>query len=348
MALLTAACGAGKNQQSAQGTRPGQSLAATSAAPPAAGKCPLTGLDPDPGVKVDRFVLGVKIDGSIASKSPSGPSGLDAADIVFDEPIEGGFGRFLALYQCGNPTKVGPIREARPEDPSLLAQYGSGILASSGIPADVLAEVTQTAGLVNEDSVRHGSAYSRDTNGRVAPYNLFADPAKLRAYKPATSLKPLSGPPSQFSFMPAAATSTDSPSPTAKPKAGSIKFKLGPQVSYQYDAGTHSYIRSENGQPHLTDSGAQIRVVNVVIMWVQMNTGQITDAAGATTTPVPTVTGTGNAMLLSGGVEHDGTWTRPDATSVISLLDAAGRPMPLTPGNTWIHILSKEEPVYVQ
>jgi hypothetical protein len=32
----------------------------------------------------------------------------------------------------------------------------------------------------------------------------------------------------------------------------------------------------------------------------------------------------------------------------MSLLDAAGKPIPLTPGNTWIHILSKEEPVYVQ
>ena len=87
-------------------------------------ECPLTGLDPASGVKVDRSVLGVKIDGSIASKSPSGQSGLDSADIVYDEPVEGGFGRFFALYQCGNPTKVGPIREARPEDPSLLAQYG--------------------------------------------------------------------------------------------------------------------------------------------------------------------------------------------------------------------------------
>ena len=129
---------------------------------------------------------------------------------------------------------------------------------------------------------------------------------------------------------------------------GSIKFKLGPQIVYQYDAGSDAYLRSENGQGHLTDSGSQIRVVNVVIMWVKMNNGQITDAAGATTTPVPTVTGTGNTMVLTGGVEHDGTWSRPDATSVMSLLDAAGKPIPLTPGNTWIHILPKEEPVYVQ
>jgi hypothetical protein len=146
----------------------------------------------------------------------------------------------------------------------------------------------------------------------------------------------------------ATSAASDSPSPTSSPKAGSIKFKLGPQIAYQYDAGSHTYLRSENGQAHLTDSGAQIRVMNVVIMWVQMNTGQITDAAGATSTPVPTVTGTGNAMVLTGGVERDGTWSRPDETSVMSLLDAAGKPIPLTPGNTWIHILSKEEPVYVQ
>jgi hypothetical protein len=350
VAVVAAACGGGKSKPSTQGTQAGQAPAVVPPAPPAAGKCPLTGLDPPSDVRVDRFVLGVKIDGSVASKSPTGQSGLDAADIVYDEPIEGGFGRFLALFQCGNPTKVGPVREARPEDPSLLAQYGSGILASSGIPPDVLQQVTQTAGLVNEDSVRHGTAYSRDNAGRQAPYNLFADPAKLRAFKPSTALKPLSAPPSQFSFVPAAVSSTasDSPSPTGSPKAGSIRFKLGPQIVYQYDPGSDAYLRSENGQPHLTDSGAQIRVVNVVIMWVKMDTAQIADAAGNTTTPVPEVTGTGNAMVLTGGVEHDGTWSRADNTSVMTLQDAAGKPIPLTPGNIWIHILPKEEPVYVK
>jgi hypothetical protein len=348
--LVAAACGGGKPKASGQGSKPGQALPAPSAASPAAGKCPLTDLDPAPGVKVDRFVVGVKIDGSIASKTPSGQSGLDSADIVYDEPVEGGFGRFLAIYQCGNPTRVGPIREARPEDPSLLAQYGSGILASAGIPPDVLQMVTSTAGLVNADSIRHGTAYFRDSTGRQAPYNLFADPAKLRGLKvPAASVKPLSAPPSQFSFVPPVTpAASGSPGPSGSPKAGSIRFKLGPQILYQYDPATGSYRRSENGQPHVTDSGSQIRVVNVVVMWATMNNGQIADAAGNTTTPVPTVTGTGNAMVLTGGVERDGTWSRPDLTSVMSLLDAGGRPIPLTPGNTWIHIIPKEEPVYVQ
>ncbi len=351
LVLVATACG-GKQKPSGQGNGPAQAVAAQPGAPPAAGKCPLTDLDPATDAANNRPVLAVKIDGSIASKTPSGQSGLDSADIVYDEPIEGGFGRFLALYQCGSPTRVGPVREARIEDPDLLAQYGSAILASAGGPADVMAKVTATAGLVNADSVRHGTAFSRDTTGRQAPYNLFADPAKLRAIRaPATSTKPLAAPPSQFVFVPAitpTAGAGQSPSPKASPKAGSIKFKLGPQLTYQYDAASNAYLRNENGQPHLTDSGAQIRVVNVVVMWVQMNQGQITDASGTTTTPEPVVTGTGNTMVLTGGVERDGTWSRPDVSSLMSLLDAAGKPIPLTPGNTWIHILPKEEPVYVQ
>ncbi|HMC05001.1 MAG TPA: DUF3048 C-terminal domain-containing protein, partial [Actinomycetota bacterium] len=59
-------------------------------------------------------------------------------------------------------------------------------------------------------------------------------------------------------------------------------------------------------------------------------------------------TGTSNTMVLTGGVEHDGTWSRPDQTSVISFQDAAGKPIPFTPGNTWIHIVPKDQPVYVQ
>lgn len=346
--LMATACGGKKPAPSAQGGP--AATPAVPAAAPAAGKCPLTDLDPPSATAVTLPVLAVKIDGSIASKAPNGQSGLDSADLVYDEPLEGGFGRFLALYQCGMPSRVGPIREARIEDPALLAQYGSAIFASAGGPADVMAAVTATAGLVNEDSVRHGTAFFRDTNGRQAPYNLFADPAKLRGIRvPSTVLKPLAAPPSQFVFA-AAVTPTASagPSPTAKPKASTVRFKLGPDLSYQYDGGSAAYLRFENGQPDLTDSGSQIRVVNVVIMWTTVHLGQLTDPSGTTSTPEPVVTGTGNAMVVTGGVERDGTWSRPDVSSPMSLLDSAGKPIPLTPGNIWIHILSKDESVNVQ
>ena len=343
LVLVATAC-SGSKKPGAAGTQPAQALAATPAAP-SPSQCPLTGLAPPAGVQLTRPLLAVKIDGSQASKSPSGQSGLDAADVVYDEPVEGGFGWFLALYHCGDPSRVGPIRDARKVDPGILAQYGSALLATAAVPADVKAQVTGTAGLVSIDSVHHGTAFFRDTVVRKAPYNLFADPARLRAVRvPGTALKPLAEPVSQFQFV----SPTAGVSPSASHKAASIKFKLGPSISYSYDAGGTSYLRSENGQAHLTDTGSQIRVTNVVIMWATMNQIQVTGTAGTTTIPDPVLTGQGNTMVLSGGVEYDGQWSRTDLASPMHLLDSKGNLIPLIAGNTWIHILPKEEPVFVQ
>ena len=88
-------------------------------------------------------------------------------------------------------------------------------------------------------------------------------------------------------------------------------------------------------------------VVNLVILWVKIEQTKILDPAG-NSSPQPVVVGQGNAMVLTGGVEHDGKWDRADLASPMKLADATGRSIPLTPGNTWIHLLSSDEPAYVQ
>ncbi|GAC1375879.1 MAG: hypothetical protein NVSMB32_18640 [Actinomycetota bacterium] len=138
-----------------------------------------------------------------------------------------------------------------------------------------------------------------------------------------------------------------SPQPSSAPKAKSVAFTLGPQVSYQYDAGTNAYQRFENGRPHRSASGGQIAVTNVVIAWVHIDESQIIDPAG-NTSPTPVLLGEGNAMILTGGSEHDGTWKRADASSSLSFLDASGAPIPLTPGNTWIHLVPADRSARVQ
>ena len=352
LALLATGCGGGrKPAPGAESTA--QAQPSISPTPPGAGTCPLSGVDPGAGVPANRPILAVQIDGAIASKAPNGQSGLNAADIVYDEPIEGGFGRFLALFQCSDPAKVGPIREVRAEDAGLLQQYGTAIFASAGGPPDVMALVTATAGLLNADSVRHGTAFSRDNAGRQPPYNLFADPAKLRALRVPAQATPLAAPPPPFVFLPAVtptASAPESASPSVSPTASTqtIKLKLGPDLSYQYDPASGTYLRFENGAAHLDDTGNQIRVVNVVIMQTKFDTTQITDPSGTSTAPLPEVTGTGTAEVFSRGVERAGTWSRPNLTSLMTFMDKKGNPIAFAPGNTWIHMLSDQESWFVQ
>ncbi|HLI56633.1 MAG TPA: DUF3048 C-terminal domain-containing protein, partial [Actinomycetota bacterium] len=334
VALVAAGCSNGAHAAAPHGSP----SVVSSPAPPPAGNCPLTDLAPPTGVSVSRPVLAVKVDDSIPAADPQ--AGLDQADIVYDEPIEGNLDWFLALFQCGNPSSVGPVREAEIEDPSILSQYGSVLYAyASDVPAAVSQSINQTAEIVSVNSGHDGPAYSR-SGSHPAPYNLFADPSTLRSSAVVTATT-FTAPSPQFEFR-----TTQAPTPAPSPAASQVSFSLGPTVSYKYDPQSNAYLRFENGNPMMAASGNQITVANVVIVWTQINMSSIIDGAG-NAEPLPVLTGQGQAMVLTGGKEYDGQWTRSGVTQALSLVDSSGKPVPFTPGNTWIHILPISEAAYV-
>ena len=65
-----------------------------------------------------------------ATRAPR-PASSDA-DVVFEEPVEGGLTRFIALYQCRDATRLGPVRSARLTDPDVLAPFGRPLFGFAG------------------------------------------------------------------------------------------------------------------------------------------------------------------------------------------------------------------------
>ena len=96
-------------------------------------------------------------------------AGLEDADIVFEELVEGGVTRFFAVFQSEVPAQVGPVRSARLVDATLLPPF-DGIFLYSGGRDDVQAAIAGTAVRVTE-----GAAGVYRQSGRSAPSNLFAD-----------------------------------------------------------------------------------------------------------------------------------------------------------------------------
>src|SRR4051794_34492364 len=92
---------------------------------------PLTGW---PG-GLGKPVLVVKIDNT----TPAHPQvGIDDADIVYLEQVEGGLTRLAAVFSGTLPRTVGPVRSARQTDIELFAQYGRVAFAYSGAQHKVL------------------------------------------------------------------------------------------------------------------------------------------------------------------------------------------------------------------
>ena len=59
-------------------------------------------------------------------------TGLESADLIFEELVEGGASRFAAVFQSNIPDEVGPVRSVRHVDVSLAAPIADVFVFSGG------------------------------------------------------------------------------------------------------------------------------------------------------------------------------------------------------------------------
>ena len=287
---------------------------------------PLTGL-PDPtGVARHRPALTVKIE-NVPAAFPQ--QGIDHADVVYEEIVEGGITRLAAVFNSTAPSIIGPVRSVRRTDHSIVWPFG-GIFAFSG-GAQYALDSISTAPVKIVDENAAGTAMYRDNNGRVPPNNLYGIGPKLFAL--GGSPVP---PPPLFTYRTPSA-------PLRGPKVSSfiVGFGSGYTVSYDWNTTTQSWGRVQFGSPDITADGVQISPKNVIVQDVNYlgGVGQI----GADAQMV----GSGVATVFVGGHEVVGTWKRASLGDRTTFLDAKGRVIGLTPGTTWVELLNVGDPLTV-
>ncbi len=285
---------------------------------------PLTGLAAASAEVGERRALAVKIDNAVEAR----PSvGLAAADVVVTEPVEGGVTRFAAIYQSGLPPEVGPVRSAREVDADLLPAFGSLMAISGAAPevVDLLAEAELT---VFEEG-RPVGAWRREPS-RLAPHNLVVDTAALEALGGAV-------PPAEPLWD--VADRLDGGQPLVE---AILRYRPGHTVRWRWDGS--AWLRAQDGEAQRDAAEAagpptaRLTAANVVVVEVVTRRGERVDGAGNPTVEVDVV-GQGPLVLLRDGVAHEGRWRRDDGSAPWRFEDAAGSPMPLQRGVTWIELL---------
>ena len=243
--------------------------------------------------------------------------GLNDADIVYEELVEGAITRFAAVFHSDIPAVVGPVRSIRTTDLHLLDALGNPLLAASGANRGVLAQVA-AADVVNVNALVAGSAYDRAA-GRRAPHNLVADTSDLfAAAAGAGGEAPVFGP-----FRAPRADAAGNP-------AAGVDIDLGfTEVRYRWNG--VGWERTQNGTAHTSADGRRIAPPNVIVQFTTYGTNAI-DAES----PEAITTGTGVAWIYTGGNRIVGTWTRGSTAEVIRYLDSDGAPVQLAPGRTWV------------
>jgi len=290
--------------------------------------CPLTGEPAPNGTVPARPALGIKI-GNYPGDRPS--AGLNQADIVFEEPVEGAITRLLAVFHCQSPSLVGDIRSARQPDAGIMAQLSNPLLVHAGGIDPVIA-LLKASPLIDENlySGGNGSAILMQP-GRQAPYSTFVNTSTLWALDPSDTTPP--APIFQYTAAPPAGTVAGSGASVH------IPFSATSDVTWTWSPSTGTYLRSYSGQPDILIGGAQTAATNVVVMTVQTANGTWVENEEGGHEVLVTSTGAGPLVVLRDGAAISGTWSRPSLTSPATLTSSGGTAITLHPGNTWVELV---------
>ena len=298
---------------------------------------PFTGkeLPPETWLKRPRRVIAFKIDNN-ANARPQ--SGLQEADAVHEILVEGGMTRFLAFFYDNESNYLGPIRSARPTDPTMVRPYG-GTLVVSGATAGLIPSIRALEVPVLEE--QNTPVMFRITS-RNAPHNLYADTELVRERIEERGfyfLQPGPGPLYPFGFNQNNWSEGAGKITIQYSEFTSVIWKLDGErysrfildkYSKNKEAVAHNFI-SQDG--NYTDI---LKTETIVVIQGPFYKDE------ATTLPSVLTVGVGNAYVFNQGKYIQGTWRRGDISEPFVLTDSNGNDIQVPPSTQWVHILPND------
>lgn len=267
-----------------------------------------------------RPALIVKID-NVAAAWPQ--VGINEADVVFEELVEGGFTRLAAIFHSNVANPVGPVRSMRTSDINLFAWMNRPLFSSSGGNGTARGAVAESDLIDVGHSSAFSDLYSRDRERR-APHNLFVNTSDLWD---ATADVDAGAPPPLFRFR----GPDDTLPASARPSTG-VAVRYG-SVDVTYTWNGTGWARTQGGEPHADVDGTVAAPANVIVQFINYR-NSFADAAS----PEAIAVGAGEAWIFTDGHVVQGRWSRPDEAAETTYTDADGNIVALTPGSTWISL----------
>lgn len=301
----------------------------TPATPPAvptvAAINPLTGVAGSP----TGPVIAVKMDDTAGGR-PS--KGLEKADVIYIEEVEGGLSRMVAVFASAKPS-VRAVRSIRASDMELLGQYGRIIVVASGGNAGSIRALDRSTlhSVIND---RGQVGFFRDRS-RPSPYNVVSDLAKVSAAVKADGVRDVG-----FTWA-----GSDPRLAGAKP-AATVSTRVGTTpVSFVWDAKLARYVRIVGGRRVVTASGAPVAKPNVLVQFCQIKVNPSdVDVNGVPSMSTQSV-GAGRVVLFRDGKRIEGKWSRQSIGAPTTFTDTAGKPLLLAPGGTFVALVRLGAPV---
>ncbi|MGI9605657.1 MAG: DUF3048 domain-containing protein [Acidimicrobiales bacterium] len=281
------------------------------------GRSPLSGRDNPHGN--NRPALAIKID-NVPRARPQ--AGLNDADVVFVELVEGGQTRLAAVFHSEEVASVGPVRSMRTTDVKILQMLNQPLFANSGGNRRTT-DIVNASPLVNiGHATSAGGAYFR-SNSRPAPHNLFSSTGALRR-----AGSGLGGAPRDLFEIRRPGT----PLPNASDASNGVDVSYR-NTSIRYRWNGSGWERTQDGAAFRDNAGVRVAPETVIVQFTPYGVSPA-DA----NSPEALATGSGAAWIFTEGRLIEGTWSKPRARNVTEYFDENGDEIQLLPGRIWIEL----------
>jgi hypothetical protein len=272
-------------------------------------------------------VLAVKIDNIVTARPQTG---LQSADIVYVEPVEGGLTRFMAVFSSRVPAAVGPVRSARESDLKLLPQFGRPAFAWSGATPHLVPFI-ERARIADLYALQVGGYYR--ISSRAAPENLYANPRTLLKEAPKASDARDIG--FRFGPQPAGGRATAS---------YSVSYPAA-RYTFRWSAAAKRWLVWMDGAPGRATEGGQLGGATVIIQYVGIRTSRFEEYGGLP--PLAESVGSGRAVILRNGRAYTAGWSRPSLNGGTTFTLPGGQRMLFAPGQVWVVLAPENHASYV-
>jgi hypothetical protein len=280
-------------------------------------------------VGIDGPILAVKIDDTRLARPQIG---VDDADLVYIEQVEGGLTRLAAIFSSVIPQNIGPVRSARISDIDILSQYGKVVFAYSGAQRAMLT-VIANSNLWDYGAQRQSpTIYTRD-DARRGPYDMVLRGdllmEKVKNDQREVAVSKSAG--WSFGEAPIGGVAIDS------------VLVEWPASKYEvtWSKTEKRWLLSNGGVPNLAASGKQLGASTFVIQNVEMSDSIYRSADGGYT-PLSETVGTGSGYILRDGRSFKANWSRPTAEAGTTWTLADGTEIKFAAGSIWVALTDRK------
>ncbi len=274
---------------------------------------------------VDGPIVVVKIDDTPQAHPQVG---LDKADLIYIEQVEGGLVRLAAIFSTQIPNAIGPVRSARISDIDLLAQFGKVAFFYSGAQSKLL-PVIKTANLY-DIGAEHESPklYTRDKS-RISPYDMVLSGSEIKKRIADLDVAKASNIAWSFGKISNKGEAIES-----------VKVRW-PASNYSATWNGKGWDLSQNGEADVTSDGVQLSPATFIIQKVVITDSEYRDKLGGVT-PFSATIGEGSGWVLRDGIAIKAIWNRPDASSGTTWSDSEGNEIKFARGQIWIALTDQD------